>query len=187
MIKALQLLIVIFLTSGCVTGGEKIKDFSDRSVGYGWLNIKSVDVNRLHSVVLYQYSPKSDKPYYHAAVKKFKGGYLYYTFALPKGAFGTYSATGQFCLGLCSNTIHTYTFGKQSGDVSKVSIENPGVYNFGSYALKEVKTGIFKPNEFDAVPAENAPSQEAMLQEILKAAKGNTVMASRIKAALDSL
>lgn len=177
--------LLTLLLTGCIfPGGEQIKDFSDRSVGYGWLDIDDVDANRLHAVVIYQYVPKSSEPYYHVAVKKFEGGYLYYSFAFAKGAYGTYSATGQQCFLLCGNTIYTYDFGKQGGSTAKVRIEQPGVYNFGSYQLREIKTGFFEQDKFEAVAAKNAPSDAQMLQEILKDAGDNPVMAERIRAAL---
>jgi hypothetical protein len=37
-----------------------VTDFNDRSLGYGWLNIKEVDANRLYAVDIYQYRPQTD-------------------------------------------------------------------------------------------------------------------------------
>src|SRR5262245_10286206 len=105
------------LLAACATGA-KVKDFTDRSVGYGWLDIKDVDANRLHAVGIYQYRPQTDKPYHSTAVKEFKNGYLYYTLTLVNGSHKTQSARGQQCPGfLCGNTIYTYSFGKQGDDV----------------------------------------------------------------------
>ena len=177
-------LLILSLTGCAFTGGEKITDFTDRSVGYGWLDIEDVDANQLHSVVVFQYVPRIDKPYYHAKVKEFKDGYLYYSFAFPNGSFGTYSASGQKCFVFCSNTIYTYDFGKQGTDAAKISIKKPGVYSLGSYKLQEVKTGWFEQGKFNIVPAKNGPSDREMLEEILKDTEGNPVMEQRIKAAL---
>tara|TARA_R110002096_G_scaffold394610_3_gene589907 strand:- start:382 stop:945 length:564 start_codon:yes stop_codon:yes gene_type:complete len=171
--------VLVLIVGGCASGGSKITDFSDRSVGYGWLDIKDIDANRLHSVVVFQHRPQTSEPYYNVAVKKFKDGYLYYSFAFPKGAFKTYSAEGQFCIGLCGNTIHSYSFGKQ-GDAAAVIINEPGVYHFGSYKLQEVKTGLFEQGKFEAVPANNAPTQKEMLQEILKDTEKYPTIAKRI-------
>lgn len=183
----MRLLIVFvfsFLVAGCVTtGGTKITDFSDRSVGYGWLDIDQVDANRLHSVVVYQYAPKTDVPYFDVAVKEFQGGYLYYTFAFPKGAFGTYSATGQYCIGLCGNTIYQYDFGRQGAE-ARIEVTEPGVYHFGNHSLKEIDTGFFEQGKFEIVPARSAPSDADMLREMLKDASDKPQIEARIRAAL---
>ncbi|RYF17819.1 MAG: hypothetical protein EOO30_05750 [Comamonadaceae bacterium] len=181
MLKPLALALVAASLAGCASY-TKITDFNDRSVGYGWLNIKDVDANRLHAVSIYQFRPRTEEPYYPAAVKEFKGGYLYYTMALPNGAHKTESAAGQRCLGiLCSNTTYKYSFGKQGDDVGAIVIRNPGVYHMGSYNLKEVKTGMFEQGKFEVVPATQAPSRREMLEEILKEANDVPVIAERIK------
>ena len=82
-----------WLLAGCATTTQ-VTDFTDRSVGYGWLNIKDVEANRLHDVSIYQFRPHTTEPYYPAALKEFKGGYLYWTMALPNGAHKTISASG---------------------------------------------------------------------------------------------
>ena len=181
MLRRLALVLSVVLLAGCASG-TRITDFSDRSVGYGWLNIKDVDANRLHDVTVYQFRPHTTEPYYPTAVKEFKGGYLYWTMALPNGAHKTLSASGQRCLGfLCSNTSYKYSFGKQGDDVGAVTIKQPGVYHLGSYNLKDVKTGFFEAGKFEAVPATNAPSRREMLEEILKDAQDEPVIAERIK------
>lgn len=178
--NALALTLAAAVLAGCATG-TTITDFSDRSVGYGWLNIKDVDANRLHAVSIYQFRPQTAEPYYPAAVKEFKGGYLYYTMALPVGSHKTESAMGQQCLGfLCSNTTYKYSFGKQGDEVGAVVIKSPGVYHLGSYNLKDVKTGFFEAGKFAVVPATNAPSRRELLEEILKEAD-EPVIAERIR------
>ena len=171
----------VLLIGGCASG-TKITDFTDRSVGYGWLNIKDVDANRLHDVSIYQYLPRTAEPYYGTSLKEFKNGYLYYTFGLPVGSHKTHSAAGQRCLGiLCGNTVYKYSFGKQGDEVGTVVIKSPGVYHMGSYNLKEVKTGFFEAGKFEAIPATNGPSKKEMLEEILKDTQDNAVIADRIK------
>jgi hypothetical protein len=185
--KLLALLLAASALAGCASG-TRITDFSDRSVGYGWLDIKDVDANRLHAVSIYQFRPHIEEPYYAAAVKEFKGGYLYYTMALPVGSHKMESAAGQSCLGIfCSNTTYKYSFGKQGDDVAAVVIRNPGVYHLGSYSLKDVKTGMFEPGKFQVVPASGAPSRREMLQEILKDAQDVPVIAERIQRELAQL
>lgn len=176
------------LLTACMTGGQRVTDFSDKSVVYGWLDIKEIDANRLHSVVIYQHKPVTDKPYYNVKVKKFEGGYLYYAFSFANGAYRTSSATGQKCLGpLCNNTIYSYDFGKQGDSTAVVLIDKPDVYNLGSYELQEVKTGFFSQGKFDAVPATKPPTERSMLNEMLKDAEGKPDIIARIERALQRL
>lgn len=180
-------IVLALLLAGCASG-TRITDFNDRSLGYGWLNIKEVDANRLHAVDIYQFRPQTAEPYYPTAVKEFRNGYLYYTMALPNGSHKTYSAAGQRCLGiLCSNTTYKYSFGKQGDEVGAVVIRSPGVYHLGSYRLKEVKTGMFEQGKFEVLPATDAPSRRELLEEILKETQDVPVMAERIKRELAQL
>jgi hypothetical protein len=181
MLKRLILVCSVLLLTACATGTQ-ITEFNDRSLGYGWLDIKDVDANRLHAVDIYQFRPQTSKPYYPAKVVKFKGGYLYYSLVLPNGSLKTVSAAGQSCLGfVCGNTVYEYSFGKQGDEVGAVVIKNPGVYSLGSYKLKKVKTGFFEQGKFDVEPAKDAPSKREMLEEILKDAQDVPVIAERIK------
>lgn len=158
---------LVLITSGCVSRGEVITDFSDRSAVYGWLDIKDVDANQLHNVVVYQYLPKTDLPYYNVKVVEFHNGYLYYSFAFPNGSFGLKSATGQQCYVLCGKTVYNYDFGQQGDDVAKVRIAKPGVYNLGAYKLIEVDTGLFEQSKFEVRKADNAPTTYQMLEAML--------------------
>lgn len=181
MLRCLVSVFVVMLLGGCATG-PVIKDFTNRSVGYGWLNIKEVDANQLHDVSIYQFRPQIPAPYYVTTVKEFKNGFLYYSMVLPIGSHKTLSAHGQSCLFfMCTNTIYKYSFGKQGDDVGTVVIKTPGVYYLGAYKLKEVKTGFFEPGKFEVVTDANAPSQREMLEEILKDAGRIPVLAERIK------
>lgn len=182
MFKMFTLMACALLLSGCASRGEPVSDFSERSVGYGWLNLKEVDANRLHAVSVYQHRPQTATPYWDTAVRKFKDGYLYYSIALTNGAFKTYEATGQSCLGIiCSNTTYTYSFGRQGDEVGAVIIKTPGVYHLGSYDLKDVKTGFFEQGKFATAHAKNAPSKRELLEEVLKEVQDNPVMAARIR------
>lgn len=175
-------MVLALLVGGCGSTGTRVTDFTDRSLGYGWLDIQDVDANRLHSINIYQFRPQTSEPYYPTAVKEFKGGYLYYSMALPNGAHKLYSASGQRCLGfLCSNVTYTYSFGRQGDDVGAVVIKAPGVYHLGSYKLKDAKTGFFEPGKFEVLAAANAPSRREMLEEILKDAGDAPPIAERIR------
>jgi hypothetical protein len=181
MLQRVALLLSVVLLAGCASG-TRITDFTDRSLGYGWLNIKDVDANTLHSVDIYQFRPQTTEPYYPTAIKEFRSGFLYYTMALPNGAHKTIAASGQRCLGfICGNTTYKYSFGKQGDEVGAVVIKAPGVYHLGSYRLKDVKTGFFEPGKFEVLPASDAPSRRELLEEILKDAQDVPVMAERIR------
>lgn len=183
MAKFLIALFTVVLMSGCMTGGERVTDFSDRSIGYGWLDIKDIDANRLHSVVIYQLRPQTEDAYWNVKVVKFEDGYLFYSFAFPQGAFKTYSIAGQRCaLVLCTNTNFEYHFGKQGDDAGAILVEQPGVYSFGVWKLEEVKTGFFEQGKFDVKYATKAPSKTAMLNELLKDAEGmDPILGQRIR------
>jgi hypothetical protein len=178
---AAAMLLTALLTA-CAGGGTRITDFSDRSVGYGWLDIKEVEANRLESVQIYQFRPRTAEPYYSTAIREFKNGYLYYTLALPNGAHKLESASGLRCLGvLCGNTVYRYSFGKQGDEAGAVVINTPGVYYLGSYRLTPIKTGFFEAGKFDVAPATNGPSRREMLEEILRQVSDNPVMAARVR------
>jgi hypothetical protein len=187
MLKRIAALCAVLLLSACGST-TRITDFRDRSVGYGWLDIRDVQANRLYDVSIYQFRPQTSEPYYPAAVKEFKGGYLYWTMALPNGSHKTVSVTGQRCLGiLCSNTTYRYSFGRQGDEVGAVTIKAPGVYHLGSYALKDVPTGMFDAGKFEVVAAQNPPSRRDLLEEILKDAQDEPVIAERIRRELAML
>jgi hypothetical protein len=187
MLKRFTLLCSVLLLSACATGTQ-ITEFSDRSLGYGWLDIKDVDANRLNAVDIYQFRPKTSEPYYPARVVKFKEGFLYWSMVLPNGSHKTVAAAGRSCMGfICSNTIYEYSFGKQGDEVGAVVIKSPGVYSLGAYKLKEVETGFFEQGKFEVMPAKNAPSKREMLEEILKYAQDKPVVAERIRRELARL
>lgn len=185
--KRILLTVVILLLSGCVSGGgEQVKDFTNRSTAYGWVNIDKVDGNRLYEVIVKQYRPKTDAPYYFMAVKEFKGGFLFYTNALTNGAFKLDEARAQSCFGLCSNTFYHYSFGSQGGDIGTAVIKQPGVYYLGSYDLAEEDTGFFEQDKFNVTRAANPPSQKEMLAAVLAdAPEDHPIVGQRIRMAMD--
>lgn len=187
MLRRFLLICSVLLLTACAST-ERITDFTDRSVAYGWLDIKDVDANRIHAVDIYQFRPHTERPYYSSSIKKFKDGFLYYSWSLPVGAHKTIAAHGQACLGIfCSNTQYKYSFGKQGDEVGAVVIKTPGVYSLGAYKLKNIKTGFFEAGKFDVVAATNAPSKREMLEEILKDEDMDPVTTDRIKRELARL
>ena len=185
-IKQLSILLFIFTLSACSTQGGRVKDFSDRSVAFGWVDISDVKANKLHAVQLKQFQVPADKGYWNIAVEKFKGGFLFYHIGLPAGAFKLKSISGQSCLLLCSNTIYVYDFGSQGEDIGGLIIKKPGVYSLGKYKLAKRKTGFFKPGEFDVSPAKGAPSNKEILEFIFKQTD-EPVVQQRIKRAINAL
>lgn len=186
--RLIILLTAILSLPGCMLlGGKEIKDFDKRSVVYGWLDIKEVDANRIHRVSLFQSRPKTKEPYYQAGIEKFKGGYLFYHYGFPNGAFKLDQASGQNCLlFLCSNTIYTYSFSKQGDDVGTVVIDKPGVYYVGSHAFRDVKTGWFEAPRFEVVKAKTPPTKREMLEFLAQqdVPKEFPVVAERLQKAM---
>lgn len=187
MLKKLGLLVLLVLMSGCATTGHKITDHTDRSIVYGWLDIDDVDGNYMFAGFVRQYTPTIKNPYYTLRTDKFKGGYIYYFYGLPNGAFKLDSLKMQSCLGIfCGNTIYNYDFGTQ-GTVATVKIKKPGTYYMGSYKMAEVDTGMFEQSKFNVTPTKKGPSQKEMLQYILtKAPSKHPVVAERIRLSLRS-
>lgn len=168
------ILVSLLSLSGCMsfTDGEEIKDFTNRSTVYGWLNVDDVDGNHLYDVVIKQFKPASKEPYYHVSIEKLKGGFLIYSNALPAGSFKLDNISLQSCmLFLCGNTYYTYNFGSQ-GDVASTIINKPATYYIGSLKLKDENTGWFSPTKFSVTKATNGPTEKEMLEFILKDAPG---------------
>jgi hypothetical protein len=189
MLTRLPLVLAALLLAAC-SNIETIKDFENRSVAYGWVDIKDVQMNRVSGIYIQQYRPRTDSPFYTTGVKEFRNGYLFWTIALPPGAHKLDTIKGQTCLGfLCGNTLYSYRFGKQGDEVGAVVIKAPGVYHLGAYKLQEEKTGLFEEGKFKVLPAANAPTRRDMLEAILNDpdTQDTPVMVERIKRELARL
>lgn len=187
MLKPIMIFCSMLLLTACSTH-TRVTDFTDRSLGYGWMNIKDVDANRLHAVKIHQVRPQAPMPYCMGAVKEFKNGFLYYSMELSNGSHKIAYAAGQKCLGFWCGTIYNYSFGKQGDEgVGMTVITRPGVYYLGSYKLKNVKTGFLEDGKFEIVPAADAPSKREMLEEILKDTQDAPEIAERIRRELARL
>lgn len=182
------LLAISVLVLGCAAGPERVTDFSDRSVVFGWIDIGDVDANRLHRVQLYQLSPHTDSPYWNPKFVKFEGGYLYYAFSFPSGTFKLYELSGQRCVMiLCGNNTFSYSFGRQ-GDIAATQVDSPGVYYVGAIKLEEVKTGFFEAGKFDIQYTDQGPTERQMLEEMLADARDvDPMVVDRLNAHLQRL
>ena len=166
--KLLLATLCLALLTAC-SSIEQVKDFENRSVAYGWVDIKDIAINHVSVIYIQQYRPKIESPYYTTGYKAFKDGYMFWTMALPNGSHKLDTIKGQSCLGfLCSNTVYVYNFGKQGDDIGAVVIKNPGVYYLGAYKMDNEKTGFFEPGKFKVTAARNAPTRRELLEEILK-------------------
>ena len=179
---------VVVFVAGCAIGPDRVTDFTDRSVVFGWIDIGDVDANRLHQVQLYQLSPQTDTPYWNPKFVKLEGGYLYYAFSFPNGTFKLYKLSGQRCITvLCGKSTFSYSFGRQ-GDTAAVRVDSPGVYYVGGTKLEEVKTGFFEAGKFDVKYTDQGPTERQMLEAMLPDARdSDPLVAQRINARLQQL
>lgn len=186
-LKVLLAATLVALLAACATS-EPVKDWENRSVAYGWVDIRDIEINSIAAIYIQQYRPKTDTPYYGAGVRKLKDGYVFWSMALPPGAHKLSTIKGQTCIGiLCGNTFYTYDFGKQGEDVGAVVIKAPGVYPLGAYKMQKENTGFFEAGRFKVRPAADAPTRREMLEAILKDTEDVPVQAARIRTELARL
>ena len=179
--KSLILMFILFAT-GCASTGEKITDYTDRSVVYAWVNVDDVDGNHMVGAGVKQYKPATDKPYWGLSIEKFEGGFLLYHYGLKKGSYKLDYVEMQSCLGfICGNTYYTYNFGAQ-GDIATAKIKKPGTYYLGSYKLAEEDSRWYEQGKFSVKKTKKGPTKKQMLEHILKdAPTGHPVLEERIK------
>lgn len=182
------LLGLVLVTGGCAFTGDKITDYTNRSIVYAWLDISDIDGNHMYGGHIKQYAPATDKPYYPLSGEKLKGGLLVNHNGLENGSFKLDNIKLQSCLGfICSNTSYIYDFGAQDL-VATTIIKKPGVYYLGSFKLVEEKTGFFEQGKFSVIKAENGPSQKEMLELMLKDAPSeHPIIAERLQNSLNKI
>ena len=189
LISLFLLLPAILLTSGCASGPDPIdpKD-KTRSVVFGFFDMEDAPSwGGIDWVSVKQYSPKTKKGYYAAAVKDG----LFYHIGLPNGSFqvNEFGRNTRFY----SNTRYTYNFGGQGRNQTAIKIIAPGVYFMGSYKYKAIDSGsIFKPDNFKMIKI-NKPREKELLQKLLKIMQSDSELAEythqvhRIKQRLKTL
>lgn len=176
---------IVLLLSGCASSGVEINDYTDRSVVYGWLDIDDVNGNTIYGSSIKQFSPPTKEPLLFLDTVELDGGYMFYYYGLPNGAFKFNSVSLQTCLGfVCGNSIAVYDFGGQ-GDTASIKITEPGAYYLGSFKLANEDTGFFERKKFKVTEAKGGPSKKEMLQIVLEnAPNDHPIVAERIKASL---
>jgi len=165
--RSLFLLLGLTLLSACA--GQQITDFSDRSVGYVWINLDDARGNKVVGGSFRNLQAPANTSVFGTGAQKFGNGFLLYHMGLPAGPTKLRTVDSMFCVGLCGNTINVYDFGSQGGDVAAANIRARGVYDFGSYAIVSQSNGIFRPGSFD-VRRTNGPSKRQILQFLLQEA-----------------
>lgn len=132
------------------------------SIVFGYLDMDDAPT-KLKWISMKRVRPRTPKPYYNFWVKK---GFFYRA-SVPLGSyhfdsFGGYSGM--------RNTDFSFEFPKQGrGEIDPV-IKKQGVYFVGSYKYKKIKTGIFKPKQFD-IEKINSPNEKELLTQLLEYAK----------------
>ena len=61
--KRIAALLALVLLAAC-SNIETVKDFEKRSVAYGWVDIKDIEINSISAIYIQQYRPKTESPYY---------------------------------------------------------------------------------------------------------------------------
>jgi len=180
------------LLSACVTTSETVNDYSARSTVYGWIDIDQASGTEVLYISLRQYRPATQYPYFSMAYDEQSGGYVFWNFGFPDGAFKLDTMRTQSCLGvlLCSNTINEYDFGGQGGGVGAIEIAQPGVYHLGNLSLHNEESNFFNPSTFSLREASGGPSKRQMLEFILSDSdflKEHPDVEGRIRAELDAV
>jgi hypothetical protein len=182
-IKALWILLGISVLTAC-TVGQQITDFSDRSVGYVYINLDEASGNKVVGGAFRNLGGDPNNSFFPIGARKFGDGFLLYHIGLPNGPTKLAKVDTMFCIGLCGNTINSFDFGAQGGDVAAVNIRSRGVYDFGSYQIVSQSGGLFRPGTFD-VRSTRGPSRRQVLEFLLQDAGDE--QRALIQAALNQL
>ena len=165
--RSLFLLLGLTVLAAC--GAPQVTDFSNRSIGYAWINLDEANGNRVVGGSFRNLGQPRDTSISSVGVEKMGNGHLIYQFALLNGPNKVSTVDTMFCIGLCGNTINVYDFGAQGGDIAAVNIRSRGVYDFGNYAIVTEGNGWFGPRRFD-VQRTNGPSKREILNFLMTVA-----------------
>jgi hypothetical protein len=182
MLRRLFILVSLALLSGCASFNT-IENYEQRSIVYGWVSLEDVDGNHVSSIMMKQYKPRTDKPYYHMGFEELHGGYLFYHYGLTNGAYKADSIQAQSCIAvICGNTIYQYAFGSQGSDAAIV-IKQVGVYSLGGFELLEEDTGFFEQGKFRVQATNIKPSKAEILDVLMRnSPDGHPIVTQRLQA-----
>lgn len=156
LLRTLALLMVSALVlAGCSTSGPlKKPDGPGLSIVFGYIDMDDAPVN-LQWISMKQMQPRSDKPYYNFYVDDG----MFYRAHVPPGAYKFWEFGGHSGW---KNTSYTFSFPTQGkGDMDR-QVTGQGVYFAGCYKYRKVKTGFFKPGEFDLEPMGGSCEKEML-------------------------
>lgn len=168
---------------GCATG-TPIKDFTNRSVVYSWIDISDVPGNALQMYEMRNLSAPREERYYQMGWQKLGGGYLVWHQGFNPGRYEGHRFQTMACAGpLCTNTINEYGFGPRGSSPVKTIVKGGDVHFAGCYKFYQTKRGFFRPGEFDTRKTTCGASKRQMLSIILQRAE-DPVVVSRLKRAM---
>ncbi|NNE88484.1 MAG: hypothetical protein HKN27_10450 [Silicimonas sp.] len=182
MARLMVIALSLFLL-GCATG-TPIKDFTNRSVVYSWIDVSDIPGNKLVMYEMRNLSAPNNERYYQMGWEKVGSGYLVWHQGFNGGQYEAHRLQTMACAGpLCTNTINEYGFGPNGTSPIKTTVKAGGVHFAGCYAFYQTKRGFFRPGEFDTRKARCGASKRQMLSIILQNAQ-DPVVVSRLKRAM---
>lgn len=168
---------------GCATG-TPIKDFTNRSVVYTWIDISDIPGNKLTFYQMRNLSAQGNERYYQMGWEKLGNGYLVWHQGFAAGRYEAHRLATMACAGpLCTNTINEYGFGPNGTSPIKTLVKGGDVHFVGCYKFSQTKRGFFRPGEFDTRKTTCGASKRQMLSIILQNAQ-DPVVVSRVKRAM---
>lgn len=157
---------------------EDKDDLATASLVFGYVDMGDAPTN-LDWLSIRQAVPKTDKPYWNAAVDE---GMFWGSHFKP-GAYQMISFGG---FSRWRNTHFEFELPQQYAENYRFKIDGkPGIYFLGSFKYKDVKTGFFEPGKFDFV-AVKSPTERELLERLLKFTDSKTWEA-RIKKRIEEL
>ncbi len=165
--KLLLPLVVVLLAMPQTTLAKKgyLKEKPEQpnlSIVFGYIDMDDAPT-KLKWVSMKRVKPRTAKPFYNFWVDD---GFFYRA-SVPLGSY-KFDSFGGFS-GL-KNTNYTFEFPNQGKGEMDPVINKQGVYFVGSYRYEKIKTGMFKPKQFDLTKA-NGPSERELLLRLREFAK----------------
>ncbi len=163
-IKLWFLILMTAALAGCADKRmirDNDKDLDKASLVFGYVDMSDAPVGGLGWVSLRQVLPKTDKPYWHAAIDDgmFWGSHF------TEGAY-QFDSFGGFSR--WRNANFTFELPRQYAEQLRFKLDGrPGIHFLGSYKYVDVKTGFFEQGRFDFVPAKS-PTERELLERLLK-------------------